>query len=241
MSGGPAIGPARAPRAAHAYVVDLDVPALAADDAHHLGRVLRLRPGTEITVADGAGRWRPVCLTPTQALEPAGEIVVDPAPEPAITIGFALVKGERPEWIVQKLTEVGVDHIVPFQAARSVVRWDAQRAGRATERLRRIAREAGVQCRRSRLPVVHDLQPGVGAVLSKRSDVALASAEGEAPTLAHPTLLVGPEGGWSPSELEPGWPQIALGPHVLRAETAAVVAGALMVGIRSHVVAAHER
>lgn len=240
MSEGPAIGPARASLAAHAYVVDLDAPTLAADDAHHLGRVLRLRPGIEITVADGAGRWRRARLTPTAVLEPAGEIVLDPAPEPAITIGFALVKGERPEWIVQKLTEVGVDAIVPFKAARSVVRWDPERAGRATERLRRVAREAGAQCRRSRLPVVHDLQPDVGAVVEGHIGVALASAAGGAPTLAYPTLLVGPEGGWSPEELA-GRPQIALGPHVLRAETAAVVAGALMVGIRSHIVAAHER
>ena len=75
-------------------------------------------------------------------LEPPGDVSV-PGPSPELTVGFALVKGERPEVGVQKLTELGVDRIVPFVAARSVVRWDPTGPARQVERLRRVARGGG--------------------------------------------------------------------------------------------------
>ena len=74
--------------------------------------------------------------------------------EPALTVAFAPIKGERPEWVVQKLTELGIDRIVPLRSERSVVRWTAQRGQAAVERLRRVAREAAAQCRRVWLPEV---------------------------------------------------------------------------------------
>ena len=74
------------------------------------------------------------------------------APRPKLTIGFALIKGGRPELVVQKLTELGVDAIVPFTAEHSVARWDANRATRHIERLRRVAREAAMQSRQVRIP-----------------------------------------------------------------------------------------
>jgi len=107
---------------AHAFVADVESPELGPDDRHHLERVLRLRPGDELTVADGAGRWRRCRFGPV--VEVDGEVEVEPPPAPAITLAFALTKGERPEWTVQKLTEVGVDRIVPFVSDRSIVRWD---------------------------------------------------------------------------------------------------------------------
>jgi 16S rRNA (uracil1498-N3)-methyltransferase len=220
---------------AHVFVADLASPELAPADRQHLERVLRLRFGDEITVCDGSGRWRRCRFGP--ALEPGGPVEADPPPEPPIGVAFALTKGERPEWTVQKLTELGVDRIVPFTAARSIVRWTPERAAGHAERWRRVAREAASQCRRTWLPEVEDVQ--TLADLLKRPGAALAQPGGEPPTLAHPLVLVGPEGGWSDEELEAaaGLPRVGLGPHVLRAETAAVAAAALLSALRAGVAA----
>ena len=87
--------------AAHVFVADLDAPLLDDDDRHHLERVLRLRPGEALTVADGAGAWRPCRWQAGGAVEPAGDVVREEAPSPPVTVGFALTKGERPDWVVQ--------------------------------------------------------------------------------------------------------------------------------------------
>lgn len=208
-------------------MADLDAPALETPDRHHVERVLRLRAGDEITVADGAGRWRRCRFGPV--LEPVGPVEVDPAPDPPVTVAFALVKGSRPEWAVQKLTELGVDRIVALEASRSVVR------GSSVERLRRVAREAAVQSRRARLPAV---EAGVAvAVAAGWTGAALAVGDGDPLTLATPVVLVGPEGGWDPAELALGLPRVRLGPGLLRTETAAVAAGALLCALRDGVVA----
>ena len=214
---------------AHAFVDDLDVLALSDGDRHHLERVLRLRAGDELTVSDGAGRWRR-CRFGAQ-LEAVGPIETDAAAEPEITIGFALVKGDRNEWIVQKLTELGVDRIVPFRADRSVVQWDDTKRARQHERLQTVAREAAMQSRRAFLPTVEPL--GTFADLAARPGVALTERGGRPPSLARPVALVGPEGGWSDRELAAGMPQMGLGPTVLRAETAAISAAAALCGLRS--------
>ena len=219
------------------FVDDLDTPVLDAGDRHHLERVLRVRPGEELTVSDGAGSWRTCRFGPT--LEPVGAIDLEPRPAPQVVVCFALVKGERPEWAVQKLTEVGVDRIVPFVASRSVVRWDGDKAARNAERLRRVAREAAMQSRRVWLPEVADV--ATFAEIAALPGVALAEREGEPPSLDHPVVAVGPEGGWAPEELAAGLPRVALGPQVLRAETAAVVAGSLLLAVRSGVVSATAR
>lgn len=224
--------------AAHVFVADVEAPALDPDDHHHLERVLRLRDGEAVTVADGAGRWR-ACTWSAGRLDPAGEVTVDDRPVPAVTVAFALTKGDKPELVVQKLTEVGVDRIVPFVATRSVVRWDEAKAGRQVERLRRVAREAAMQSRRTFLPSVD----GVArfADVAALPGACLADAGGAPPSLDRPTVLVGPEGGWSDEERAVGPPPMALGPHVLRAETAAIVAGALVVAIRSGLCHDHPR
>ena len=129
---------------AHAFVDDLAEPRLSDADHHHLARVLRLAPGTDITVGDGAGRWRAARLTGSPALDPQGDVVADARPDPPITVAFALVKGERPELTVQKLTELGADRIVPFVAERSVVRLDEAKSGRQVQRMAAIAREAAM-------------------------------------------------------------------------------------------------
>ncbi len=219
---------------AYVFVADVERPALAAEDRHHLERVLRLRPGDAVTVSDGAGRWRPCRYGPgpRPELAPDGDVVVAPAPAPPIAVAFALTKGQKPELAVQKLTELGADRIIPFAAARSVVRWTDP--ARHVERLRRVAHEAACQSRRAWLPVVED--PTTFGALARRAGATLADRAGGPPTLA-PLVLVGPEGGWAPEELASGLPRMGLGPHVLRAETASITVGALLAALRAGLVA----
>jgi 16S rRNA (uracil1498-N3)-methyltransferase len=214
---------------AHAFVTDLMVPVLGADDLHHFDRVLRLRPGAVITVADGQGSWR-TCRYGGE-LEPIGPVTHEAPLEPELGVAFALVKGDRPELVVQKLTELGIDLIVPFVAQRSVVRWDAERSARHHERLTKVAREAAMQCRRARLPTVEPLA-GFADVATRRG-AAIATLGGQKfDVTCHRLLIVGPEGGWSPDELASPPPRVGLGNYVLRSETAAIAAGALMTAVR---------
>lgn len=216
------------------FVDDLSAPALSDGDAHHLTRVLRLRDGAPLSVADGRGAWRPARLVGDE-VEATGEVVQCARPLPALTVAFALVKGDKPELVVQKLTELGIDRIVPVRAARSVVQWDDGKARKAVERLRSVVRSAAMQCHRPDLPEVG----GLTDLASFTTDpaVAMADRSGAPPTLDHTTVLVGPEGGWSDDERELGLPRVALGGHVLRAETAAVTAGALWAALRGGLVA----
>lgn len=189
-----------------------------------------MRDGEVVTAADGSGRWVR-CRWAGGSLVVDGEVVSDPAPAPVITVAFAPVKGERPEWAVQKLTELGVDRVVPLITARSVVRWTGERGAAAVERWRRVAREAAMQSRRSWLPVVEPA--ATFGDVAGREGAARADVGGGPPSLARPVVLVGPEGGWSDEESGAGLPVIGLGPNVLRTETAAVAAGALLVALRS--------
>lgn len=222
-------------------MASLDRPELDPDDAHHLGRVLRLRNGEAVTASDGAGSWR-ACVFSDGALEPDGEVQFEPALSPPVAIGFALTKGDKPEWSVQKLTEAGVDVIAPFVAARSVVRWDADKAARNHARLVRVAREAAMQSRRVRLPVVRPVvdfavaATGLGAL----GPVALAEPGGSAVALDHPCILVGPEGGWTADEAAAVPAAVSLGPTILRAETATLAAGLLLCALRARFVRIHE-
>jgi 16S rRNA (uracil1498-N3)-methyltransferase len=219
---------------AHVFVTDIRRPVLDAADHHHLARALRLAPGSSVTAGDGTGRWRPCRLTDGAALAVEGPEVADLRPVPSITVAFALVKGDRPELVVQKLTELGVDRIVPFVAARSVVRWDATKAARQADRMSEIARHAAMQCRRTWLPDVAPL--ATFDEVAALDGAALADADGEAPTLAHPVVLVGPEGGWTSEERSSRLPTVRLGAHVLRAASAAIAAGALLTALRDGIV-----
>lgn len=230
-------GPAALPPALRAgplvFVADLATPVLDDDEERHLRRALRLRPGDALVVADGVGGWRP-CRLLADGVAPDGPVArVDP-PQPAITVAVAPPKGERPEWMVAKLTELGVDRIVLLAAERSVVRWDGDRTARHLARLERVARSAAAQSRRCRLPAIEGMRtPGdlVGP------DVALADPDGGPLDLRTPTVLIGPEGGWADGELALGLPRVRLAGGVLRTETAAVAAGALLGGLRAGAVA----
>lgn len=226
--------------ATHVFVDDLARAELSDADRHHLERVLRIRPGEKISAADGRGGWRRFRLAGAGRLEPDGPLEHHPAPAPEVTVGFALTKGERPEWTVQKLTEVGVDRIVPFVAARTVVRWDGEKGARQVGRLRAVARSAAMQSRRDRLPVVDDVVAFEAAVALAGPAGALAHPEGRPPSLDRPAVLVGPEGGFTDEELAgalaAGLTTMGLGPRNQRAETAAMAAGVLLCGLRANVV-----
>jgi 16S rRNA (uracil1498-N3)-methyltransferase len=210
-------------------VADVSVPVLTDADRHHLERVRRLRVGDDLTVTDGRGRWRWCRFGPD--LVPDGDTVLDPEPAPRITVAFALVKGERPELMVQKLTELGVDVIVPFVAERSIVRWDPPKADRNTERLRRVAVEAAMQSRRTWLPEVAEVT--TFAEVAALPGAVRADRDGTSPGLDHPTLLIGPEGGWSDGERSAMPASVELGSGVLRAETAAITGAAVLCALRS--------
>ncbi len=117
-----------------------------------------------------------------------------------IGVAFALVKGSKPELVVQKLTELGVDRIVPFRAERSVVHWDDAKARKAAARWRAVARAATMQSHRPWLPVVEDVTDLRD--LLGREGAALADRRGDPPQLEHSLVLIGPEGGWAPHELD---------------------------------------
>ena len=233
--------------AALVFVEDLDAPLLGDEDAHHLGEVLRLRPGEAVAASDGAGSWRMCAFvtlglgkrraapggSPSCALEVAGPLQRTSRPLPVIGVGFSWAKAERTEWAVAKLVELGVDVITPLVADRTVVRPDAKAAGRRSERLRRIVREAAMQSRRPMLPELAESQSVdefVGRVGG--AGVALAEPGGAPLTLVTPAVLVGPEGGWSSRELALVEEKVGLGDGVLRVETAALVAGALLSSLR---------
>lgn len=210
------------------FVDDTEQPELHPDDAHHLGRVLRLRSGNEVCVTDGTGRWAITHFDGVGAVSPSGEHGVAVLPPVPVTVGVALVKGTKPDLVVQKLTEIGVDRIVLFDAERSVVRWDEAKRRRNIDRLVRVSRSASCQSRRVHPPVVHfaelaDLL-GEGAVV--------ADFGGRPITEEDTAVLVGPEGGWVEGEYGTA-ERVDLGPNVLRAETAAIVAAVRLTSSRS--------
>lgn len=212
-------------------VDDLDAPRLRDDDRRHLERSLRLRPGAGLTLADGLGSWRPARFGPT--VEVDGPIVRTAEPAVELVIGFAPVKGDRSELIVQKLTELGVDVIVPLVTERSVVRWDDDRADRQRARQERIAREAAMQSRNPRLPRL-ERPHHLAAFLEAWPEAVLADPDGrDGPTTLteRSAVAIGPEGGFSPSELD-GWPTVRLPGRILRTETAAIAAAVLLLADR---------
>ncbi len=229
---------------AHVLVPEL-VPALeiAGDDGHHLERVRRVRVGERVTAADGVGHWRlyevGAAAHAKISLVSVGEVIREPVLDPPLAVAFALTKREKPEVVVQKLTELGVDRILPVLTARSVVQWDDRKSDAALARWNRVVREAAMQCRRARLPVLEPVAPFAslagtpGLVLADRGPGVppVPGAEGW-------TVLVGPEGGFAADELDAlaaAGPLglLSVGPHVLRAETAAIAAAAVLAARRT--------
>ncbi|MGO9332896.1 MAG: RsmE family RNA methyltransferase [Acidimicrobiales bacterium] len=233
------------------FVEDLDSLSLCEDDAHHLGEVLRLRPGEAVAAGDGAGAWRICSFTGPKAsvrgraggaidkasrfgLEVAGPVHRMERPLPMLEVGFSWAKAERTEWAVAKLVELGLDLLTPLMTDRTVVRPGWHGTTRREARLHKIVRAAAMQSRRPFLPEIGTSQ-SVDAVLgrSPASDIALAEPGGSPISLQTPIVLVGPEGGWSPRELALVDNKVSLGDGVLRVETAAMAAGVLLTALRS--------
>jgi 16S rRNA (uracil1498-N3)-methyltransferase len=193
-----------------------------------------------VTVADGTGMWRPyaiVSVAPGRLeLEATAPARTDPVLEPFVGVAISLTKGGI-DHVVARCTELGVDRIEPVRTRRSVVRWDASRAEAGVDRLRNIVREAGAQSRRARLPEVapvadlESLAGRPGLCLADRTGVPATAMR--RPGAAEVTVLVGPEGGFDPDELAvfgTDLPRLAVGPYVLRAETAPI---AVIAALRS--------
>ena len=221
--------------AAHVFVDQLDLPVLGDDDQHHLGRVLRLRDGESVTASDGRGQWR-ACVWRSGAIEVAGEVVVSAPPSVRCAVAFTPVKGDRNEWAVQKLTEIGIDEIVILAPTQySVVRWSD--ADKQLRKLRVVAREAAMQSRRVWLPSIvgllalHEVCARDGAAVADPNGVPLHA--GVSLLTGVSLVVVGPEGGFAEEELPTGVPRVQLGDTILRAETATLVAATLLVARRA--------
>jgi 16S rRNA (uracil1498-N3)-methyltransferase len=215
---------------------------LRGDEARHLTRVLRVEPGQRFEISDNQQAYL------AEITEARGEHVVFRVVEAlpavlspvAITLCASLIKFDRFEWIVEKATELGVDRILPVEAARTEKGlFDASQKRR--ERWTRVARESSQQSRRVRIP---EIAPAVRfercleEVAAHRYflDESLAPAllrEIPAERSDSAALLIGPEGGWTDSErrlaVAASWRPVSLGPLVLRAETAACAALAIVV------------
>jgi len=210
--------------------------------AHQISRVLRLRSGDRIVVLDGRGAAWEAALSEVRN----GAVVVRcerPAacatePSRAVTLFAAVLKGDRQEWMVQKAVELGVARIQPILTAHGVARPGADKA----ERWRRIAQEAAEQCERAIVPPIADpipvsatRWPGLALICTERGGMPLKAAITSTDEAL--AVFIGPEGGWEAAELalllEKGAIAASLGPRILRAETAALAALAMILGQES--------
>lgn len=197
---------------------------LTVDDAldHHLRRVLRLRDGDTVSVTDGEGRWRlaTAIVAPSVVLEPVTAVQVEAAQRQPVTIATAIPKGDRFDWLVQKVTELGVERLVLLHAERSVVRWKTDRVARHLERARRIADEALRQSRRVWQLEIH----GPFTAVDVLAEYTVAEPGGRPIGAGDVSVAIGPEGGWSDAELAVANDRVDLGSTILRTETAVIAA-----------------
>lgn len=212
--------------AAHVFVDDIATPVLSRDDQHHLERVLRLRADEIVSCSDGQGSWR-ICRWDNATLQVASEIHRESVPTPTLTVGIAPLKGDRTDLVIEKLVEIGVDRIMVLAPVeRSVVRWTGDKASKVFERYERIIRAAAMQSRRVFLPELIGPVEFADAV----ADGAVVAEPGGTATIDEvTTVVIGPEGGFSSSEVALATKSVDLGPAILRAETAAMVGAARMV------------
>ncbi len=218
--------------------------AVRGEDARHLRQVLRAEAGQQFELSDNHS----VYLAAIEEVR-KGEVVFRlleelPAEQPAahFTMLLALIKFDRFEWALEKATELGAETIVPIAAGRSEKGLE-RAAWKRIERWRRIVRESSQQARRARLPEIRDPAAFGEAILRPDTyrylldeDPGARPMLAAAPSCRHPSdriaLLVGPEGGWTPGEraraLEADWCAVSLGPQILRAETAAIAALAVL-------------
>jgi 16S rRNA (uracil1498-N3)-methyltransferase len=234
-----------------AFALDAQTVSLSADEARHARDVLRLQPGDEVYVFDGAGKEFRCAVRDFSRDGAALHVLaeVEPArPESPLDLmlGIALLKGEKFDLVVQKATELGASRVVPVTTSRADVRIrNGDEAKRKVTRWQRIALEAAKQCGRARLMNIED--PAEFKALVDRppeqGELRLMFAERDGSSLTEAArnqqsvspkvfALVGPEGGWTDDEIElareGGWQIVTLGGRTLRAETAAIAIVALL-------------
>ena len=223
------------------YVAAGELP-LDADEAHHLRDVLRLRVGDIVEVFDPLGRSAQATIATVDARSVtvhAGPVQQPPAPPLRLTVASAVPKGNRADWMIEKLSELATHRFIPLATQRSIVHPGGK--GKR-ERWMRIAVEAAKQSRRAGVMLIDELTdldaflqslPGPGWYCSTEPGaVPAADAPVNGPDLR---LLIGPEGGWTDEEIRnlrhAGLTPVSLGDTILRIETAAVAGAAIVAAI----------
>ncbi|MFC7545381.1 16S rRNA (uracil(1498)-N(3))-methyltransferase [Plantactinospora sp. GCM10030261] len=215
-------------------------------EGHHAATVQRLRVGENLLLADGRGGTATAVVAAvgrgTLELEITDRGYAEPA-DPRLVVVQGIAKGDRGELAVQAMTETGVDEVVPWAAARSVVQWRGERGARAREKWVATAREAAKQARRAWLPTIAGEPDASTTRVSRRLAAAAAGfvlheaatdrlTRAELPPAGDIVLVVGPEGGVAESELAAfaaaGARPVRLGGDVLRTSTAGVAALAVL-------------
>ncbi len=213
---------------------------LSGDDAHHLARVLRVEAGQQFELADGSAAYLAEVteVTKSRVQFAVLETLPPASPLPPLTIFAALFKFDRFEWMLEKVTELGAATLVPVETARTENGLLAAAAKRA-ERWRKIVRESAQQCRRVSAPEIEDARK-LAALSFAGTRYRLEELPGstglwtalEPAPFAALGVLLGPEGGWTDAERvtlnDNGWKPVSLGSTILRSETAAVAASALV-------------
>ncbi len=215
--------------------------------ARHLGAVLRLKAGDPITLFNGRGGEHPAILTDCSSKRVRARIMDSIAIEREsplqIHLGIGLSRGDRMDWVIQKATEAGVTEITPLFTERTEVKLKSDRLEKKLGHWQQIVASACEQCYRNQLPVIHEpsnlhlwlneASSDKKLVLHHRSAQTLHQLKGE--TCSSVALLIGPEGGLTPDEIDSaiqqGFQPLALGPRVFRTETAPVVAISILQSI----------
>ena len=215
----------------------------------HLRDSLRIEVGETILVGDGEGQRYRTEITAITKQSMTGRVIdVIPRPPqhaPSLILGQAILKGEKMDWVIQKTTELGVCTIIPIQSQQSIVQLKADRIETQTARWQRIALEAAQQSEQWRVPTIASplslsscaiqiSSHALTLILTERRDHSMTLSRIELPTSSKTSILVlvGPEGGWTQNEVATaegmGCIPITLGPRILRAETAAMIATGIL-------------
>jgi len=242
---------------AHRFFLDAPIPCAASGtrvslpmtdaDLHHLANVLRVRPGEVIEAVEpgGSAGWSMRVESVADTVEATVLEALVAAPSPRVTLVQGVAKGDKMDAIVRQAVEIGATEILPVLTSRSVVKLDGRKRAERGERWRRIAKSAAEQAHRDSVPLVHDPAPlgdalgelvGYEAVVVLWEDARGTGLRSAIEALADPSarvaVVVGPEGGLAAEEVAAleaiGATVVTLGANILRTETAALVALALV-------------
>jgi 16S rRNA (uracil1498-N3)-methyltransferase len=210
--------------------------------SQHLSRVLRMKVGDSLILFDGRGGQYPATISALDrktVTAVTGEFeAIERESGLQLQLGIAVSRGDRMDWVVQKATELGVSSIAPLLSERTELRLDGDRGDRKLRHWQQVATSACEQCGRNRLPEILPPQSLGQWLRTVQADIRLVlhhTAKNTDPGSSSPAtaaLLVGPEGGLSPAEIDAaenaGFSSLQLGPRVLRTETAPLAAIAIL-------------